>query len=749
MTRPSANNPGVDLFPFLAILICTMGTLILLMSVVNRNSGKADPQAVALAREKIDEQTQVQREELQWRIAHLRDSHEKTSEQLTDDRLRLSSAERNKREMLDQLEQMQRAAQLLEQAGSKADTDKQLTKAELDRLIRNAALARRQLADIQQRAANRKPSYSIIPFKGQYGTDRRPIYIECSDDGVTLQPEGVRLNPTDFAGPPGPGNPLASTLRAAREYLMQTNPDKAAEPYPLLLVRPSGVMAYYAVREAMQSWASDFGYDMIEEDWKLEFPPADKQLAVIEQQTLTESRQRIEWYVQNAASRGNERAARTKYRVSNARGGLVPEGNATMGERPIDSPWTNGGVPRRGGSGSTARGNGSVVGGDSFSAPGFAGGQSTSPVDAIAGTNGVADNSIGSENSNNGSASPRGILASNRRSIGAGVGESVDGGSDTDSSLFSGAANGPPGFASGMNGSGVTGNVAQNGGPSLNAADGGNGPTDGNSQPSGNGLSNGSGPSNGNGSYIGNESANRNASPSGSPTSNGNVAGGATQRGGSRSSAAVQPFGGPRSNGISANNNPTGRGAPAIVGMTPADALLATTAKPNTDTIPRDRSLGEPIGGPAQFSRPGEYVDPMSSDVRDRIREFEKKQREQTDKPRSLAATRGSNWGIGKATRTSQAITRPIRIDCSADKLVLSPDKPGEPPIVIPLRTRTEESIDGLADAIRDRVQSWGIAGRSMYWKPQLVLSVGPSGEGRFADLENLLADSGFDVSRK
>ena len=52
----------------------------------------------------------------------------------------------------------------------------------------------------------------------------------------------------------------------------------AGEPYPLLLVRPDGVEAYYAAREAMSSWGSEFGYEFIDQDWKLEFRPPDPEM---------------------------------------------------------------------------------------------------------------------------------------------------------------------------------------------------------------------------------------------------------------------------------------------------------------------------------------------------------------------------------------------------------------------------------------------------------------------------------------
>lgn len=57
------------------------------------------------------------------------------------------------------------------------------------------------------------------------------------------------------------------------------DPQRDGEPYPLLLVRPAGISAYYAALSAMESWRSEFGYEMIGDDWPLVFPKPDPQLA--------------------------------------------------------------------------------------------------------------------------------------------------------------------------------------------------------------------------------------------------------------------------------------------------------------------------------------------------------------------------------------------------------------------------------------------------------------------------------------
>ena len=111
--------------------------------------------------------------------------------------------------------------------------------------------------------AEKPRSFAIVPFQGKHGTRRRPIFFECDGESVVLQPEGVRFEAEDFQIL-GPGNPLSSAMRATRQYVVTqqgTADDPSYDPYPLLLVRPSGIPAYYVARASLESYGGDFGYD--------------------------------------------------------------------------------------------------------------------------------------------------------------------------------------------------------------------------------------------------------------------------------------------------------------------------------------------------------------------------------------------------------------------------------------------------------------------------------------------------------
>ncbi|MBL7194594.1 MAG: hypothetical protein ISS73_11630, partial [Pirellulales bacterium] len=250
MSRTSASEgPGISLFPFLAVLLCTMGALLVLLVIFSRSvkdTQTADEAAVL-------EELAIERASLQWRIEQLRAMRQQTLDDLSQARMGLAGIEDTSRQLSDELVALERelAALSAERGGAPADAEE---RAALERKLAEATEA---LEAAQDAAADRPPAYAIVPYEGESGTHRRPLYIECSLDGVFLQPEGIRLSPSDFDGPPGPGNPLASALRAAREHLAERGRTSAApeeQPYPLLLVRPSGVMAYYAARESIASW---------------------------------------------------------------------------------------------------------------------------------------------------------------------------------------------------------------------------------------------------------------------------------------------------------------------------------------------------------------------------------------------------------------------------------------------------------------------------------------------------------------
>jgi len=353
-------GPTISLFPFLAVLLCTMGALLVVLVLFSRSVKQNEAAKHDLASDELSAELELARDSLIWRRDQLVGVRERTAEELAAARMQLAGIEENTRALEDELAKLERtAAALVSEVGSVAVDDETLRG--LEERLRTA---RESLDEARAGRDTKPPAYAVVPYEGRHGTHRRPLYIECCGDGVFLQPEGIRLSPGDFEGPSGPGNPLACALRAAREHIVAaqggTN-DPAAQPYPLLLVRPSGVMAYYAAREAIQSWGNEFGYQLIDEDWTLAFPPADPMLAQLEKRAIEESRARLAWLAEVRPARPVRPPQ--QYRAAPTRGGVVADGGPSVLGDQSRWDWKNTQQPGAGGGpGGSGDGSGNASG---------------------------------------------------------------------------------------------------------------------------------------------------------------------------------------------------------------------------------------------------------------------------------------------------------------------------------------------------------------------------------------------------
>ena len=62
----------------------------------------------------------------------------------------------------------------------------------------------------------------------------------------------------------------------------------------MLLVRPDGIAAFYVAREALTSVDVAYGYELIEDDWKLKFPPLDSRLQEVQLAALNDARRQLQ-----------------------------------------------------------------------------------------------------------------------------------------------------------------------------------------------------------------------------------------------------------------------------------------------------------------------------------------------------------------------------------------------------------------------------------------------------------------------
>jgi len=113
----------------------------------------------------------------------------------------------------------------------------------------------------------------------------------------------------------------------------------------------------------------------------------------------------------------------------------------------------------------------------------------------------------------------------------------------------------------------------------------------------------------------------------------------------------------------------------------------------------------------------------------------------------SLAGRRGSNWASLATSDRPIPLTRPLRLECTAQEFRLL-GSGGRVTARVPVPSRTADAVDPLVREVHAVVGGWGMAGDRMYWKPELVLSATPDGVARRDELEQLLADSGLETRR-
>ncbi|MDA7980450.1 MAG: hypothetical protein MPJ50_16955 [Pirellulales bacterium] len=381
--RPKSDAVAVSLFPFLAVLLCTMGALIVLLVMLSLQAkdgaadiaGPAPPPAV-------DEDALARHAELVARADELATQRAELSERIAARIKELEDIDIEGTRLEEELASLDALRGQLRNTADSEVTEEQL-RANLTWYENKLIEAEAELRKIKQRIATNPVSYAIVPYLGGSGTYRRPLYIECTDAGVILQPEGVILRADDFAILAA-NNPLVSAIRTTIDYWQTQGRSSRGEAYPLLLVRPDGALAFHAAKTALEFWNGDFGYELVDEGWNLEFSPPDAELAQRQARAIDNARKLL-----STLRRGNSglvaQATRPSFRV------------ATQGSLEQLSP---GAVPGLGGQGAAGQGSSetgfdSDVTGSRYGANGA--GETGTADNPFANLNQVAADSLGGE----------------------------------------------------------------------------------------------------------------------------------------------------------------------------------------------------------------------------------------------------------------------------------------------------------------------------------------------------------------
>ncbi len=289
-SRSRGNDLAPALFPFLAVLLCTMGALVVvLVLVVSQASASAKQQMLAQ-----QDQLQEASDMVEMASEELKARRELQQKAIDNKRSQLTGIEDHISRLMDELAQLEKTAKAIEEQASVTDQQRLEQSAKRANLESRLHDEKAKLDEQRLKKAKKPPAFAIVPYQGSGGTSRRPIYIECSSKGVVIQPEGVVISIDDLKPPHGPGNPLDASLRLIRSAYQRLDPtaSSAVSPYPLLLVRPDGIKSYVLARAAMSGWDDQFGYELIDQNMPLAFPPSVPGLAPQLVSNLEVARQR-------------------------------------------------------------------------------------------------------------------------------------------------------------------------------------------------------------------------------------------------------------------------------------------------------------------------------------------------------------------------------------------------------------------------------------------------------------------------
>ncbi len=456
-SNAAKGNP-VSLFPFLAVLLCTMGSLLGVLLIMadmakkqvaqkavqaqsEQQSKQNAPIPEVSAKTAIDSNqptaSEVQSEieqkkkllaEINEKTESIREIQTQMEQQLTDSRLRLSGIESSIETFKSEYEQLQSDAQKL--AGQLELFDLQFLKEESIRLEKELQGKKQELNGLKEKNSETRPGLAVIPHKGQYNTSRYPIYVICTNKGVVLQPEGIVLSEGDFACNLSLGSPLEAAMRAKREYLLRQgafDPSKGEEPYPLILVRPDGVEYYYAARAAIGAFGNDFGYKLVDSKQadSLVYPPVDPEMTLVIQKAIDSARLNIRAIARMAPATEDSPNGPVAYRVtgSGSREAVSLDKDSRVAQALRRSSPSSAGLK----AGQTGTGN------------------SSDSSNLAAGGNGSGYNRTGHSNSvyagNNGTGTGTGIGTG----VGMGTGTGTNSGGTSQSTLAGGQSSSPDG----------------------------------------------------------------------------------------------------------------------------------------------------------------------------------------------------------------------------------------------------------------------------------------------------------------
>ena len=279
MSRRSKETLAVQLFPFLAVLVCTMGALIFLLLVTTRQVRQravayakfeesqrrlaateaaaptrplptlsiplprpVEPEPVSepipipqpiVRRPKVQKPDRAEYEaalaERERELNELKSMWKQKAGKLAKDRERLVALLERRQAVVEESQEKTEAlqqevaaleSQVKELARTvEAGTNTPENEVELLALEKQIVEMKKRLRAARMKDLSKTEAhFQVVPFDPKSGTTRRPIMIECTEKGIRFLPENIMITPGDLAGFTTRANPVAAGTGALINY---------------------------------------------------------------------------------------------------------------------------------------------------------------------------------------------------------------------------------------------------------------------------------------------------------------------------------------------------------------------------------------------------------------------------------------------------------------------------------------------------------------------------------------------------
>lgn len=296
----------VSTFPFLAVLLCAMGSLILVLLVMDRKAhqaaqARAQREAAQLAEKSAQNVAAAQAEkeqkrqslhakltkeqiELQMQIKKVRAEFSTIAARLRYEQDANTQLRHKVQDQRDREKSERQALAALRGSAELAGTHAKESGKSLERMTADLLRMEQALKDLRAARERQQHTFSVVPYHGRRGENRRPIYVECTAEGVVFHPERRAMpvtareillgrdRPEDV-----PDDVRAEVQRRIARQRGQQGGAANTTPYLLLLVRPDGINTYTQFQAVLRDMPLEFGYEFIDADWVLDFPSEDDQ----------------------------------------------------------------------------------------------------------------------------------------------------------------------------------------------------------------------------------------------------------------------------------------------------------------------------------------------------------------------------------------------------------------------------------------------------------------------------------------